>query len=104
MHTRHPRILCIEPDLSLLDSRCGVLKHNGYDTYAASLNVTEVVLAAQSFDLIILSSRLTETEKQQIAQAAADTEQMVLGEITFPSTLLSEVAQRLMRSKWKVAV
>jgi DNA-binding response OmpR family regulator len=100
---KSPRILCIERDLSVLDSRCGVLKHNGYDAYAASLKISELVLAGQSFDLVILSAGLTDPEKLQVAQAAGSTKTMVLDGLTMPSTLLTEVAARLPRHKQRIA-
>ena len=49
------KILCVEPDPALLESRCAVLKYSGYDAASASPRVAEIVLSSQKFDLIVIS-------------------------------------------------
>jgi hypothetical protein len=50
-----PRILCVEPDPFVLETRCAVLKISGYDAASASPRGAGVVLSSQKFDLIVLS-------------------------------------------------
>jgi DNA-binding response OmpR family regulator len=98
-----PRILCVEPDPRLLDTRCTILMHKGYNVYPASLPLAEVLLASQTIDLIILSSRLGGEERRQIAIVAGNTEIMVLEGLTMPSELLSEVAKLLHHGQERTA-
>ena len=103
MTAKAPRILCIEPDPSVLDSRCGILKHHGYDALAASLQLAEVLLASQRIDLIILSAMLKGEEKSRIASAAGKTRILVLEGLTLPSELLSLVAERVRPGQARIA-
>lgn len=89
------RILCVEPDPLVLETRCSVLKLSGYDTSAASIPLAESLLARQTFDLIVVSSRLRDADKRRIFDAARGARIMMLvGSIT-PSELLSTVSERL---------
>ncbi len=49
------KILCVEHDEAVLESRCAVLKASGYDAASASPRLAEVVLTSQKFDLLVLS-------------------------------------------------
>jgi hypothetical protein len=49
------RILCVESDLALLESRCAVLKCSGQDAHSASPHLAEILLRSQRFDLIVIS-------------------------------------------------
>jgi DNA-binding response OmpR family regulator len=89
------RILCVEPDPLVLETRCSVLKLSGYDTSAASIQVAESLLARQTFDLIVVSSRLRDTDKRRIFDAARGTRIMMLVGSVMPSELLSKVSERL---------
>ena len=90
------KILCVELDVAVLESRCGVLKISGYDTASASPRLAEIVLRYQKFDLIVLS-RLSGTDLHRIVNLADGADVLVLDGITMPSELLSLVAQRLKR-------
>ena len=103
MTPRAPRILCVEPDPRLLDTRCAILMHKGYDVYPASLRLAEFLLASQTVDLIILSSRLSGEERRKIATVAGNTQIMVLEGLTMPSDLLSEVAKLLHHEQARTA-
>jgi hypothetical protein len=46
------KILCLELDLGVLESRCAVLKYSGYDAAPASPKIAEIVLRSQKIDLI----------------------------------------------------
>jgi DNA-binding response OmpR family regulator len=89
------RILCVEADPLVLETRCSVLKHSGYDTSAASIQVAESLLARQTFDLIVVSSRLRDEDKRRIFEAARGTRMMMLVGPIMPSELLSTVSERL---------
>lgn len=91
------KILCVEPNLAVLESRCAVLKTSGYDVGSASPQLAEIVLRSQKFDLIVLSW-LSDYDLQRIVNLSDGADVLVLDGITTPSELLSLVAQRLQRS------
>jgi DNA-binding response OmpR family regulator len=90
------KILCVELDATVLESRCAVLKVSGYDAASASPQLADIMLRSQKFDLLVLS-RLSDSDLQRIVNLSDGAEVLVLKEITFPSELLSLVAQRLNR-------
>jgi hypothetical protein len=90
------KILCVELDLFVLESRCAVLKYSGYDTASASPHLAEIMLRCQKFDLIVLS-RLSDSDLHRIINFADGADLLVLDGFTRPSELLSLVAQRLNR-------
>jgi len=61
------KILCVEQDVSVRKSCCGILKHSGYDAAPASPQVAEIVLRSQKFDLIVLS-RLSDFDIPETAE------------------------------------
>jgi DNA-binding response OmpR family regulator len=91
------KILCVESDSAVLESRCGVLKTSGYDVASASPQLAEIVLRSQKFDLIVLSW-LSDYDLQRIINLADGADVLVLEDLTVPSELLSLVAQRLQLS------
>ena len=90
------KILCVERDLAVLESRCAILKISGYDSTSTSLQFAEIVLRTQTFDLIVLS-RLSELDLHRVINLADGTDVLVLEELTSPPELLSLVAERLSR-------
>lgn len=90
------KILCVEPDVVLLESRCAVLKYSGYEAASASAQVAEIVLRSRKFDLIVLSS-LNDSDLNRIINLADGADVLVLDQLTMPPKLLSLVAQRLNR-------
>jgi hypothetical protein len=99
MDTRNsgaPKILCVESDSAVLETRCAVLNASGYDAASASPRVAAVVLSSQKFDLIVIS-RVSDSDLQRIINLADGADVLVLEELTMPSELLNLVAQRLNR-------
>jgi hypothetical protein len=92
------KILCVELDEGLLQSRCGILKSSGYDTASASPKIAEIVLRSQKFDLIVIS-RLSDSDLHRIINFSDGADLLVLDGFTSPSELLSLVAQRLNRGQ-----
>ncbi len=92
------KILCVEHDTAVLESRCAVLKISGYDTSSASPRVAEVALSSQKFDLVVLSS-LSESEVNRLVNLADGANVLVLDDLTMPADLLISVAQRLNRQQ-----
>src|ERR1700729_508752 len=90
------KLLCVEVDKGLLQSRCHVLKSSGHDAASGSPKTAEIVLRSQKFDLIVLS-RLSDSDLQRIINFADGADLLVLSGFTSPSELLSLVAQRLNR-------
>ncbi len=86
------KILCVESDAALLESRCEVLKVSGYDTDAASPQAAAILLRNQSFDLVIVSN-LSDRDLHSVLRLTDNTQVMVLHGVTKPSTLLFSVAQ-----------
>jgi hypothetical protein len=90
------KILCVELDLFVLESRCAVLKYSGYDAASASPQVAEILLRSQKFDLIVLST-VSDSDLHRIVNLSDGAELLVLDGLTVPSKFLSLVAQRLNR-------
>jgi hypothetical protein len=85
------KILCVEPHLAILESRCAILKSSGYDAVTASPQLAEIALRRQNFDVIVLSN-LSHSDLHKIINLADGANVVVLYEITLPSELLSLVA------------
>jgi len=92
------KILCVEQDVSVRKSRCTVLKYSGYDAVSASLQVAEIMLRCQKFDLIVLS-KLPDYDLNRIINFADGADLLVLDGFTTPLELLTLVAQRLDRQR-----
>jgi hypothetical protein len=92
------KILCVELDFAVLESRCAVLKYSGYDATPASPRVAEIALRSQKFDLLVISS-LSDYDLHRIIGLSDGAEVLVLEEFTMPSELLSLVTQRLNRQQ-----
>jgi hypothetical protein len=92
------KILCVESDSAVLETRCAVLKASGYDAASASPRVAAIVLSSQKFALIILS-RLTDSDLHRIINVSDGADVLVLEELIKPSELLSLVAKRLNRQQ-----
>jgi CheY-like chemotaxis protein len=90
------RILCVESDVAVRESRCAILKYSGYDAASASPHLAEIVLRSQKFDLIVLSW-LRDPDLHRIINVSDGAEVLVLDCLTMPSELLSLIAQRLNR-------
>lgn len=90
------KILCVELDFAVLESRCAVLKYSGYDATPASPRVAEIALRSQKFDLLVISS-LSDSDLHRIVNLSDGANVLVLDQFTLPSKLLSLVAQRLSR-------
>ena len=96
MGKSEPRILCVENDPKLGETRCSVLVYSGYNAVAATLQEARSMLRSQAFDLIILSATLSDEEKTRITTAAGKKARLLqLSAMTKPPALLSDVAQRL---------
>jgi hypothetical protein len=88
------KILCVELDFTVLETRCAVLKYSGYDATPASPRVAEIALRSQRFDLIVVST-LSDSALHRIINLADGADVLVLDGLIMPSELLSLVAQRL---------
>jgi hypothetical protein len=99
-NVRAATILCVEPDLAVVETRCAVLKYSGYDATSASPRVAETVLRSRGFDLIVLSG-MHETDLHRIVNLADGAGILVLEELTPPDQLLLLVAQQLNRRLWR---
>jgi CheY-like chemotaxis protein len=97
LDARSPKILCVDSDPFVLESRCAVLKYSGYDAASASPQAAEVVLRSQKFDLIVIST-VSDQDLHRILSVSDGAEVLVLDGLIMASKLLSLVAQRLQRS------
>jgi CheY-like chemotaxis protein len=89
-----PKILCVESNLAVLESRSAVLEASGYDAASAIPRVAEIVLRSQKFDLIVVS-RLSDSDLHRVINFADGVDVLVLDALTLPSEMLFLVAQRL---------
>jgi hypothetical protein len=88
--TRAAKILCVEYDPVVLESRCAVLKNSGYDAASASPQAAEIVLRNQKFDLLVVSS-LSDCVLHRIIDLSDGADLVVLKAVTTASELLSFV-------------
>jgi CheY-like chemotaxis protein len=95
-HYGAPKILCLEPDLAVRESRCAVLNVSGYDAASATPHLAEIVLRRQKFDLIVLA-RMSDHHQERIINLADGVDVLVLDGITMPLELLWLVGERLSR-------
>ena len=98
MDFRAAKILCVESDVAVCESRCAVLKYSGYDSISTSPQIAELALSRQRFDLIVLS-RMSDSDLHSVINLADGADVLVLDYLTMPSELLSLVAQRLNRQE-----
>jgi hypothetical protein len=92
------KILCVEPDPTVRESRCAVLKVSGYDTASATPLLAETVLRSQKFDLLVLST-LNDYGQNRLINLADGADVLVLERLTMPLELLWLVAERLNRQQ-----
>lgn len=95
-------ILCVGNDPNLLEIR-GVLERAGYPSLPASIEDAEVLLRRGKFDLVILSTRLSDDDNARILYVAGDTPALVFPELTLPRDLLSEVENQIARRSARFA-
>jgi hypothetical protein len=88
------KILCVEHDRAVLETRCAVLKYSGYDSVSVSPHGAEVVLSSRKFDLIVLSG-LSEFEQHRILNLADGAQVLVLDMLILPDDLLALIAETL---------
>ena len=96
--TMDAKILCVEHDVPVLESRCAVLKYSGYEAASASPHLAEIVLRSRKFDLLVISS-LNDRDLHRIVNFSDGAEVLVLDQLVMPAELLSLVAQRLNRQR-----
>lgn len=90
--TSHPaRLLCIGNEPKLLQTRCAVLRHCGYDAQTATLPEAEILLRTEEFDLIIVSACLSEWERGRILSVAGKTPTYVLPGLMLAREMLAQV-------------
>jgi CheY-like chemotaxis protein len=94
VNTRAAKILCVEDNRVVLESRCAVLKYSGYEAASASPQLAEIVLRSQKFDLLVLSS-MNDHDLHKVLHLSDGAEVLVLDELIMPSELLALVAHRL---------
>jgi hypothetical protein len=95
MNLKAAKILCVELDEAVLESRCAVLKHSGYNSVSASPQLAEILLCSQKFDLIVLSSTVSDYDLQRIVNLSDGADVLALDGFTMPSQLLFLVEDRL---------
>jgi CheY-like chemotaxis protein len=95
-HYGAPKILFVEADLAVRESRCAVLNESGYDATAAASQLAEMVLRIQKFDLIVLSAT-SECDWQRTLNLADGADVLFLDGLTMPLELLWLIAERLSR-------
>jgi hypothetical protein len=95
MSYRPTRLLCVGNEADLLQSRCAVLRHAGYDARVATLEDAEILLRTEKYDLAIISASLSEWEKGRILSAAGTISTYVLRGLTFAPELLAQIERRL---------
>jgi hypothetical protein len=93
-----PKILCVESNLAVLESRCAILKVSGYDAASTKPKVAEIVLRSQKFDLIVVSG-LRDSDLHRVINLSDGADVLVLDELTLPAELILLVGQRLNRQR-----
>ena len=93
-----PRLLCVGNDPELLQTRCAVLNHAGYNAQAVMLDKTESLMRMSAFDLVIVSACLSDGEKGRVLSAAGETPILGLTGLTLAGDLLAKV-ERMLRAR-----
>jgi DNA-binding response OmpR family regulator len=90
------RVLTVGTDMSLLATRQAVLASCSYDSVIATPHDLDEKLRSGRFDLVILSTMLSQEEKRHIqAKLPAGTRTLVLERLVWPVELLRIVAEAL---------
>ena len=93
-----PKILCVEHEQVVLESRCAVLKYSGYDAASASPQLAEILLRSRKFDLLVVSS-LNDRGLQGLVNVCDGADVLILEGLTMPSEFLALVAEKLGRKR-----
>lgn len=93
-----PRLFCVGNDPELLQTRCAVLNHAGYNAQSVTLKEAKSLLRTSEFDLVIVSAWLSEWERGRVLSAAGETPILVLTGLTLAGNLLAKV-ERMLRAK-----
>jgi CheY-like chemotaxis protein len=88
------RILCVEQDPTIRETRCAILNGSGYDAAPAAPQLAESMIRAQDFDLLVLP-RLNSS----LIGLAEGADVLVLDRFTMPLELLWLVSERLSRKQ-----
>jgi DNA-binding response OmpR family regulator len=88
MSTSKLQILCVEGDRRLLETRCALLKFGGCATSAESAQLAESLLHNRHFDLVVLSSDLTDLERRRVSAEAREIPVLQLHGFTSPQELV----------------
>jgi DNA-binding response OmpR family regulator len=67
------RLLCVGKTPYLLESRCAVLTHSGYEAHAATLSEAEILVRTEQYDLVIVSAWLSEWDRERILSSRKNT-------------------------------
>jgi CheY-like chemotaxis protein len=89
-----PKILCVEENSALLESRCAILEHSGYDVASTPPRGAAILLQSRKFDLLILSS-LSDSDLHRLVNVSDGAKVLVLDDFTRPADLLALVKERL---------
>jgi hypothetical protein len=85
-------LLCVGDDADLMRTRSAVLCVHGYDAQWADTQSAEEVLKTGTFDLVILSSRLTEPERARERFATSRSRTLSIQGLIMPLELLKRVS------------
>jgi DNA-binding response OmpR family regulator len=97
------RILCLGRDAALQETRCAVLAHSGYDAQSATIPDGYRQLRNGAFDLVIVSARLAEQNRDEFLSALpTETQTLVVKEFFYPKELLAAVAELLVSKPFLV--
>jgi DNA-binding response OmpR family regulator len=96
MSTVARQILCVENDPGVLGTRCSVLTNSGWNARGATSLQAEFLLRSKTFDLVILSASLSDSERARLIRAAGPKALFLeLSGFTEPAMLLADVAEKL---------
>jgi hypothetical protein len=104
MATTPPKILFISMDATLLESRCAVLAHSGYQVIAATVPEAYRSLRAHNFALVVVSKRLVADRKEILGVLPIQTPALLLDEFIFPKEMLAAVEKQLQRPPHGIAL
>jgi hypothetical protein len=77
-----------------MESRCAVLKHNGYEAESATPMDGPDRLRAGRYDLVVLSEKLA-TENAALRHLRTKPEVLIINNFLFPTEMLRAVAEKL---------
>jgi DNA-binding response OmpR family regulator len=89
------RVLCVGDNPQLLELRCAVLSHMGYEAKTVYIADAYEQVRSLEFDLVIMTTPLAKEHPDLYAAIPVRTQILLLDGVTFPVQLLAAVTEKV---------